>query len=98
MGYVESRRGVEGGYLLNTSPELLTVGEIIRLIDGPMDPVQCMGANKEERCPMLGRCAFLGLWDRARRAIESVYDTTTFATLIEEERMYADSGIIDYCI
>lgn len=97
-GLVESRRGVEGGYLLVPRPANLTVGEIIRMVDGPLDPVKCLGAGGTEECPLLGKCAFLGLWDRARQALAEVYDSTNFEGLLEEERRIAGSTSLDYCI
>ncbi len=97
-GYVESRRGVEGGYLLEADPEGLTVGEIIRLIDGSFDPVKCLGSRGAEDCPLQGRCAFLNLWERARQALEDVYDTTTFAQLIREEEERNKTRAVDFCI
>lgn len=86
-GIVESRRGKEGGYLLARAARELTAGEIIRLIEGPIHAVDCTagGGGSEERCTFHGDCVFLPMWERARQALESVYDGTTFADLLAEE-------------
>ena len=41
-GFVESRRGKIGGYLLSKAPGKITVGEVIRFIDGPIEPISCV--------------------------------------------------------
>ena len=45
-GFVESRRGVHGGYSLPASPRMVSAGEIIRFIDGPISPVRCIGDRR----------------------------------------------------
>ena len=85
-GFVESRRGREGGYLLSRSPDRLAVGDIIRFVEGPIGPVSCVAGTPTERCPLHGGCVFLGMWERAREAVTEVYDTTTFQDLVDEER------------
>ena len=82
-GFVESRRGADGGYLLIRQPQELTVGEVIRFVQGPIGPVDCISDPKS--CGLYGDCAFSDLWSRVNDAIASVYDTTTFQDLIDDE-------------
>jgi len=95
-GYVESRRGVQGGYMLAVSPGQLTVGEVISLVDGPQTPVKCLNEPGTPECPMYGRCAFLRLWERAAAAVAEVYDTTSFQDLLDQEQ--AAMQVPAYCI
>ena len=97
-GFVESRRGVHGGYLLAASPEALSVGEIIRFIDGPLAPVRCIAGDKKKDCPLYGGCAFLNTWKRAADAVAKVYDETTFENLMNEERAASEKYVASYCI
>ncbi len=97
-GFVDSRRGVRGGYLLASSPDSLTVGAIIRFVDGPIAPVNCDGESRDGPCPMHGGCAFVGLWERAEKAMSEVYDSTTFQDLLDEEQRAADPRFATYCI
>jgi Rrf2 family protein len=85
-GFVESRRGRDGGYLLSRPPERLAVGDVIRFVEGPIGPVSCVAGNPMDSCPLHGGCVFLGMWERARQAVTDVYDSTTFADLVDEER------------
>jgi Rrf2 family transcriptional regulator, cysteine metabolism repressor len=89
-GEVESRRGIQGGYLLAVTPDAITVGDVVRRVDGSLAPVPCVEGQNSQHCPLEGRCAFLGLWTRARQAMEQVYDTTTLQDLIDNERSVAE--------
>ena len=92
-GFVASRRGNEGGYLLRCRPEELTVGEIIRFVEGPTSPVACTDGPPKEGCRLHGLCVFLAMWQRADRAVSEIFDKTTFRDLLdEEERMSAAAG------
>ncbi len=84
-GIVESRRGARGGYLLAVSPELLTAGDVVRQIDGPFAPVECIQEGGDG-CPLGPPCAFVEMWERTRDAVSGVLDTTTFRDLVEAER------------
>jgi Rrf2 family protein len=97
-GFVDSKRGSMGGYVLVRLPETLTVGDIIRYVEGPLSPVQCMLGFLEDPCPLQGECAFLPMWERAREALSEVYDTTTFEQLVREEQKRLEHYTPDYSI
>ena len=97
-GIVESRRGKEGGYLLAVPARELSTGAVIRLVEGTIYTVECTTAAGENRCPMRGDCVFLPLWERARQALEGVYDTTTFADLVAQERERSERSTPMYSI
>ena len=75
-GFVESRRGAEGGYLLARRPENITIGEVLRFVEGRRD--------EKSRIRRTGESAFSDLWARVDNAIDSVLDTTTFAQLVRD--------------
>ena len=80
-GFVQSRRGAEGGYRLARPADGLTVGEIMRYVDGPIAPVDCVSQSRQTECAFHGECHFFGFWGRVRQAISDVVDRTTFADL-----------------
>ncbi len=84
-GFVASRRGRGGGYLLVAQPGDIPVGRIIRFIDGPMAPVACLADGNEADCPLRANCAFMAMWIKARDAVAAVYDETTFQDLLDAE-------------
>ncbi len=97
-GFVDSRRGIQGGYTLNASPGSLSVGEIIRFVDGPLDPVSCVGGGRKTNCPLQKNCALMGMWGRARDAVAAVYDQTSIQDLIDEQAALSARYVPEYCI
>jgi Rrf2 family protein len=73
-GFVESRRGAEGGYLLARGPEAITVGELLRFVEGPMQ-----GRSRQKR---KAESPFAAMWEDVDRAISAIVDSTTFADLV----------------
>ncbi len=73
-GFVESRRGAEGGYLLARPPENLSVGEVLRFVEGP--------APNKGRGRRQGETPFTEMWDQVDRAVSGIVDHTTFADLL----------------
>jgi len=85
-GFVESRRGSEGGYVLGRLPEELTVAEVIEFLQGPVGPVACLSdGSAVAECPLRAYCVFRGMWERVRDAVSNVYKNTTFSDLVKRE-------------
>ena len=97
-GFVQSRRGAEGGYWLVGVPQNLTLGEVIRFTEGPIRPVNCVSGGSKGQCPLYGGCVFLPMWEKARRAISDVYDSTTFQDLVDEEIRMRGGYVPSYSI
>ena len=72
-GLVESRRGVEGGYLLARPPEAIRVGDVTRLFETPR--------NEKTRTRRRAESPFSDLWRRVNHAVSGVLDQTSFADL-----------------
>jgi len=97
-GFVESVRGKDGGYVLVRQARELTVGEILRFVEGPLSPVDCGVKTKKDSCPMYGHCPFFSLWERAEKALGAVYDGATFRALVLQEAEAQQEGRLDYSI
>lgn len=97
-GFVDSIRGNEGGYILARPAEDLSVGEVIRFVEGPVGPVECVAEQGAPKCPLHGDCVFLPMWDKVRTATEQIYDTTTFQDLVEEEKRKMGMSALEYTI
>ncbi len=87
---VSSERGMHGGYTLARKPEELTVGEVVRLMDGPLAPSPCASRSAHlpcptYRCPSEYTCVLRGLWVEVRDAIAGVLESTTFADLVKRQ-------------
>jgi Rrf2 family protein len=73
-GFVESRRGAEGGYLLARSAEGITVGDVLKYVEGVKTT---KGSRKGPAADPFG-----DLWDRVETAVSKIVDHTTFAELV----------------
>jgi Rrf2 family cysteine metabolism transcriptional repressor len=97
-GFVRSKRGAEGGYFLAREAEDLTIGAVMRFVDGPIAPVDCVSQSRHKECEFHGECHFFGFWGRVRQAMSDVVDKTTFADLVRESRNRPRGYIGDWTI
>ena len=97
-GFVQSRRGAEGGYRLARAADQITVGAVMRYVDGPIAPVDCVSQSRPKECEFHGECPFFGFWGRVRQAISDVVDQTTFADLVREDRERKRPYVADWSI
>ena len=97
-GFVQSRRGAEGGYYLAREPEKIKVGEIIQFIEGPLVPVACMTSNGTSKCSLEGNCVFIGMWKRVANAASEIYDQTSLQDLLRYESANHQAASISYSI
>jgi Rrf2 family protein len=99
-GFIRTLRGKDGGCFLARAPGDLTVGEVMRFIEGSFAPVGCVNEENTDSCPLQGSCVFLPLWEKAQKALAQVYDGTTFVNLIENESQLAKQyeSCLDYVI
>jgi Rrf2 family protein len=82
-GYIESRRGNQGGYIMSVAPSSISVGDIIRFMEGSDEAVDCLKQPENNHCPFLGSCAFKDLWQRAHSSLSDIFDNTNFQDLID---------------
>ncbi|WP_096201404.1 cysteine metabolism transcriptional regulator CymR [Bacillus sp. FJAT-45350] len=80
---VKSVRGAYGGYMLAKEPEQITAGDIIRVLEGPISPVEVMDDEEPAK---------RDLWIKIRDAVKEVLDNTTLLDLAN----YKDSGDQEY--
>jgi len=89
-GYVNSHRGKNGGFEISRDPEKIKLGEIIRLIDGPISPIACISKSGYKYCDFEDKfhysCVLKGIWADVRDAISSIVDNITFKELAEREK------------
>ena len=84
-GLVESKRGAQGGYRLTRSPELVRVGEVYRVMEGPVAPMDCVSEDPaDQTCPLIDGCQTRPVWLKVRDSIVDALDSMTLADLIAE--------------
>jgi Rrf2 family protein len=93
-GLLDSKMGRKGGYFLNRPPSAVTIGSIIRVIEGPLAPLPCASETAFkpcEECQDVENCGTRIIMRRVRDAISEVLDRTTLADLIKQ----VDSGRLE---
>lgn len=87
-GFLKSRRGSGGGCFLARLPETITLGEVVRFVDGPLAPVSCASvtAYASCSCPDEATCGLKSVMTDVRNAIAEILDRTTLADVAARER------------
>jgi len=85
-GIVESRRGNAGGYYLLKQPDQITVGEVLRITDGPVMTLACI--NNPVGCERQTRCYFYPLWQEVNATVERMIFSTTLGDLCRRPQGY----------
>ena len=78
--YLTGLRGKAGGYRLTRPPQEYTVGSILRLTEGSLAPVACLGDNTPD-CPRKADCRTLPMWRELNTMIQNYFDGITLADL-----------------
>ncbi len=82
-GLVIGTRGAQGGYELAGRPEEITVGEIIRLLEGPLAPSECV-LDDEPECTRAEYCVTRLIWERIMESINNVIDSITLNDMVND--------------
>jgi Rrf2 family cysteine metabolism transcriptional repressor len=90
--FVQSKKGPDGGYYLARPGRQIGIGEVVRFIEGPIAPIQCVSRTVGEKCEIGGRCGFFPLWKRVRDAVTEIVDHTTIADVLDEQEREAAAG------
>ncbi len=84
-GLVQSKMGVGGGYYLARPSKEISLGEIVRTLDGPLAPIRCVSQMAYEPCgcPDEETCGLRMVMGDVRNAIANILDNTTLATVMK---------------
>ncbi len=85
-GLVEGTRGVHGGYALSRAPEKITVGQIIRALEGPVELVECAAEGYVPgRCDREDYCLSKPVWQRVMEIMLRMLDSITLADVCRDQ-------------
>lgn len=88
---VASTRGAHGGYRLSRPPEQITMGEVVRVLEGPISPMICATEGEMSQiCGFLASCKTHYLWVKLRDVVAQTLDGMTLADLLQAETTIAD--------
>lgn len=85
-GLVTSVRGAAGGYVPGRPAEEISVGDVLRALEGSLDPVDCPGLSGESGCEGSDICVTKYVWKRINESINRTVDEISLRDLVEESR------------
>lgn len=91
-GLVKSIRGAGGGYVLARDMRDISVGDVLRALEGSLEPVECTGFSQEEECAASGGCVTKYVWKRINESINKTVDEIKLDTLVEESKQLGASN------
>lgn len=83
-GLVKSIRGAQGGYVLAQPPDKITVGDVMRVLEGSLAPVECVMEGSSVKCNKEDHCVTRIIWEKIRDSIDQVVDSITLADMVNE--------------
>ncbi len=91
-GILESRRGVRGGYTLARAPERISVGDVLRVVDGNFSGSSCADSDARQGyvCPESENCGLKQVWQDVQEAVENIL----FATSFDDVRKRTLGGLV----
>ena len=81
-GLIKTKRGASGGHALSKEPENYTIGEILRVLEGSLTPVQCV--EDAAFCDNTISCVTYSVWKKLDEAIKDVVDNITLKELVDK--------------
>ena len=83
---ISSKRGPRGGYFLAKKPEQISIGEIVRITEGGLDPVFCVNDNSKKSCERSKECVTRMVWREAGKRLNEYFDSVTVQDLCDMAR------------
>ena len=85
-GLVQSIRGAGGGYVLAKDMSEISVGDVLRALEGNLEPVECAAFKPEDTCEASDGCVTKYVWQRINESINRTVDEINLEQLVEESR------------
>lgn len=85
-GLISSIRGAGGGYRLKRDAETISVGEVLKALEGDIEPVSCGGFREDEACEVADVCVTKYVWKRLNETIEDTLNSIMLSELVEDSK------------
>jgi Rrf2 family protein len=95
-GLVKSIRGAQGGYMLARTTDKITVGDVLRSLEGSLCPVDCIDQDLPTSCDRADSCVTAPVWIKLRDKINEVVDSFTIADLVMDYQNKINNDYIYY--
>lgn len=88
-GFLESKRGVKGGYHLSRPPKEIRVGDVVRFIDGPVEPIACANTKAAYKgCADIYKCVFRDIWVKVYESVSHIIDGVSFEDICNKVKKF----------
>ena len=94
-GLIKSIRGASGGYVLAKEIEEISVGDVLRALEGNLQPVECAAFSQDDSCEASGICVTKYVWQRINESINKTVDEISLKQLVEESKNVKDTHSSD---
>lgn len=91
-GLIKGTRGPQGGYSLSRAPHEISVGDILRVLEGSLTLVDCVMDDSESCCERSEFCVTRSLWKRIQDEVNGIVDSITLAKLLEDCKEKKDNN------
>lgn len=91
-GLVKSIRGAGGGYVLAKDVDSISVGDVLRALEGSLEPVKCAALDEEKTCSASDECVTKYVWQKINDSINQTVDDIKLAELVDESRTLNPNG------
>ncbi|MBV4418679.1 Rrf2 family transcriptional regulator [Clostridium tyrobutyricum] len=81
---IKSIRGAQGGYILNRHPKDIKVGDIMKVLEGPIEISECIDDTDGNSCNNIECCATRLLWSKIKDSIDKVMESTTLQDIVDD--------------
>lgn len=85
-GLIKSIRGAGGGYVLAKELSDISVGDVLRALEGNLDPVECTAFSQDDTCAAAGGCVTKYVWQRINESINRTVDEISLEQLVRESK------------
>lgn len=92
-GLIQGRKGSQGGYILGASMSEITIGDILRSLEGDLNVVDVDEANKEDKAE---QCIKYNVWDKLNNSINEIVDAITLEDLVLEYNTLNNNDFMYY--
>ena len=89
-GLIKSIRGAGGGYVLAKDINEISVGDVLRALEGSLQPVECGALSQEDSCQASGACVTKYVWQRINESINQTVNEISLKQLVEESKIVQD--------
>lgn len=85
-GLIKSIRGAGGGYVLAKAVDKISVGDVLRALEGNLEPVECTAFSEEAPCEASGGCVTKYVWQKINESINRTVDEISLEQLVKESK------------